>query len=176
MILQLGVSGHPYGGSDVPGFYGEVTDDLYVQFYQLGAFYPFFRAHTEINTPNREPWLQSDRVQTAIRASINQRYDFIHYLYTTFEEMTHTAEPLMRPMWQEFPDMPETYDINSQFMVGTSLLFAPKVNTPTQLQSSLKMQEIDFYLPLGEIWYNWQTKLEEPLTGVWQNRILTDLE
>jgi len=22
MILQLGVSGHPFGGSDIPGFYG----------------------------------------------------------------------------------------------------------------------------------------------------------
>lgn len=99
MILQLGVSGHPFGGSDVPGFYGEVSDDLFIKFYQLGAFYPFYRAHTEINTPNREPWLQSERVQTAIRAAINQRYDFIHYMYSTFEQMTRTAEPIMRPMW-----------------------------------------------------------------------------
>jgi alpha-glucosidase (family GH31 glycosyl hydrolase) len=33
MLLQLGVAGHPFGGSDVPGFYGELTDDLFVQFY-----------------------------------------------------------------------------------------------------------------------------------------------
>jgi alpha-glucosidase (family GH31 glycosyl hydrolase) len=46
MLLQAGVAGHPFGGADVPGFYGNVTDDLYVQFYQLGGFFPFFRAHT----------------------------------------------------------------------------------------------------------------------------------
>ena len=62
MIMSLGVSGHPFGGSDVPGFYGEVTDDLYVMFYQLGSYYPFYRAHTHLDYPNREPWLQSQRV------------------------------------------------------------------------------------------------------------------
>lgn len=30
MLLQLGVAGHPFGGADVPGFYGEATDDLFV--------------------------------------------------------------------------------------------------------------------------------------------------
>lgn len=130
MLLQLSLSGHPYGGSDVPGFFGEPSDNLFIQFYQLGAWYPFFRAHTEINTPNREPWLQSERVQDAIRASINQRYTFIHYLYTVFERMTRTAEPFMRPMWHEFPNDPATYDINSQFMIGSGILFAPKVLEP----------------------------------------------
>jgi len=33
MILQLGNAGHPFGGADTPGFYGEPTDDLYVMFY-----------------------------------------------------------------------------------------------------------------------------------------------
>lgn len=33
MLLQLAVSGHAFGGADVPGFYGDVTDDLFVMFY-----------------------------------------------------------------------------------------------------------------------------------------------
>jgi alpha-glucosidase (family GH31 glycosyl hydrolase) len=33
MILQLAISGHSFGGADVPGFYGKVTDDLFVKFY-----------------------------------------------------------------------------------------------------------------------------------------------
>ena len=59
MLLSLSISGHPFGGADVPGFYGEPTDDIYISFYQLGAWYPFFRAHTHIDFPNRDPWLQS---------------------------------------------------------------------------------------------------------------------
>lgn len=46
MIMQLGNSGHPFGGSDIPGFYGTPTDDLFVMFYQIGSWYPFFRAHS----------------------------------------------------------------------------------------------------------------------------------
>lgn len=71
MILANSISGFGFGGADVPGFFGTPSDELYVQFYQLGAWFPFFRAHTEIHTPNREPWLQSERVQIAIRDAIN---------------------------------------------------------------------------------------------------------
>ena len=104
MILQLGNAGHPFGGSDVPGFHGMPTEDLWVMFFQMGMYYPFFRAHTHIDFLDREPWLQTQRVQEAIRDSINRRYDLIHYIYTTFERATRTAEPLMRTMWNEFPD------------------------------------------------------------------------
>lgn len=47
--------------------------------------------------------------------------------------MTVTAEPLWRAMWNEFPDDISVYDISSQFMVGESILFAPKVTKPTSL-------------------------------------------
>ena len=57
MLLQLAVSGHSFGGADVPRFYGNVTEELWIMFYQAGSWYPFFRAHTHIDFPNREPWL-----------------------------------------------------------------------------------------------------------------------
>ena len=89
MILQNGMAGHPFGGADVPGFYGNPTDDLYVMFYQTGSWYPFFRAHSQsVDTPfppaDREPWKQTSRVREAIRDAINRRYDLIHYIYTSF--------------------------------------------------------------------------------------------
>ena len=104
MVLQLGNAGIPFGGADVPGFFGEVTEDLYVMFYQLGMYFPFFRAHSHIDFQEREPWLQTDRVQTVIRDALNRRYDLIHYIYTSFEQTTRDAQPLMRTMWSEFPD------------------------------------------------------------------------
>lgn len=161
MILQLAISGHSFGGADVPGFYGNVTDNLFVKFYQLGAWYPFFRAHSHIDTPHREPWLQSERVQIAIRDSINQRYDFIHYLYTTFEIYTRTAEPIWRPLWMEFPDSPEVYNIYQEFMIGDSILFAPK--SESSQFNWFNFCHIDYYLPSGT-WFNYQSKQIEPNT------------
>lgn len=111
-----------------------------------------------------------------IRASINQRYDFIHYIYTVFERMTRTSEPILRPMWLEFPNESALYDISSQFMVGDSILVAPKVKEPTQSLSDAHQQEIDFILPVGANWYNYQTKEQEVDTGIWQSRVLNDLE
>jgi len=70
-LLTLGVSGVVFGGCDLPGFYGIPSDDLFIQFYQLGVFYPFMRAHNNLpptdsdnfnNFADREPWLQSVRV------------------------------------------------------------------------------------------------------------------
>ena len=87
-----------------------------------------------------------------------------------------TAEPILRTMWQEFPDDLEVYDINSQFMIGDGILFAPKVTEPTaELIQSFK-QQVNYYLPISARWYNYQTKLEETEVGKWQQRNLTDLE
>jgi alpha 1,3-glucosidase len=75
MAMSLGVSGMIFSGADLPGFVGDPTDDNFIQEYQAGVFYPFFRAHANLDTLlNREPWLRSDRVQQVIRNSIHQRY------------------------------------------------------------------------------------------------------
>ena len=176
MILQLGNAGHPFGGSDVPGFYGEPVEDLWVMFYQLGMYYPFFRAHTHIDYPNREPWLQTQRVQTAIKDSLNRRYDLIHYIYTAYRQTTLTGIPLWRIMWNEFPEQSLFYAVASQFMLGDQILVAPKVTQPTAQLSQLNMQEVTFALPEGHYWYSYDTKIKNTVLGEWQTQIYKDLE
>lgn len=75
MSMSLGLSGMVFTGADLPGFVGVPTDDEFVEEYQVGLFYPFFRAHANL-TPvsDREPWLRSERVQSVIRNAIHQRY------------------------------------------------------------------------------------------------------
>jgi mannosyl-oligosaccharide alpha-1,3-glucosidase len=82
MLLSLGISGIPFVGADIPGFYGNSTDEIFVKFYQLGTFFPFMRAHSHKEPRNREPYLQSELVQRTIKDSVFLRYDLIHYLYT----------------------------------------------------------------------------------------------
>jgi len=52
-------------------------------------------------------------VPEAIRDAIDRRYDMIHYMYTNFYLMSKTAEPLMRTMWNEFPDDEKMYKVDS---------------------------------------------------------------
>lgn len=112
------------------------------------------RAHTDIWNPDREPWIQTQRVQNAIRDSLNRRYDMIHYLYTTFHQATQTGEPLMRTMWFEFPDEEAFREVDTQFMLGDSMLVAPKIKTPTEELEQLHMQEVTYSLPTSASWYN----------------------
>lgn len=102
-MLSLGVAGHPFGGADIPGYKLVPPEDLWVMMYQLGMFYPFFRAHNEINYQDREPWSQNERIQGVIKNAIMMRYDLIHYIYTMFYQGSSEAYPLVRAMWFEFP-------------------------------------------------------------------------
>ena len=183
MIQQLGNAGQIFGGSDIPGFYGNPTDDLYVMFYQAGGWYPFMRAHSQsVDTPflyqDREPWMQTSRVREAIRNAINLRYDLILYIYTTFENAARTAEPLVRPMWHEFPDETRFWNVASQFMFGSGLLVAPKVTKPKGVLEHVHMQQVTYALPLNETWYHFYNKTRVAGTpqGQWVTEALPDLE
>ena len=103
MMLSMGVSGIVNAGHDLPGYHGVPSDDLFVQFYQLGVYFPFMRANAKMGFEMREPWLQSPRIQRMILAAIKQRYAQAHYMYNLFYESTQTGLPIIRPMWMEFP-------------------------------------------------------------------------
>ena len=84
----------------------------------------------------------------------------IHYLYTTFYQATKTGEPLVRAMWYEFPDDMIFQTVETQFMLGDSMLVAPKIKTPTDTLEKLQMQEVTYSLPDSAKWYNYYSKKE----------------
>jgi len=61
-------------------------------------------------------------------------------------------------------------------MWGDALLVAPKIMAPETVLKEMQMQQVDFYLPASEIWYNYDTKVVNDVTGVWQSALLTDLQ
>ena len=127
-LLSQGVAGHPFAGADIPGYKLVPPENLWVMMYQLGMFYPFFRAHNEINYQEREPWLQPQRIQKVISDSISLRYDLIHYIYGMFYEGNRFGRPLLRAMWYEFPQDKELITLETQFMFGGSILVCPKLS------------------------------------------------
>ena len=57
-FLNIGCHGWFFiTGADVGGYFGNPEMELLVRWYQLGAYYPFFRAHAHQDTKRREPWL-----------------------------------------------------------------------------------------------------------------------
>ncbi|HID91428.1 TPA: DUF4968 domain-containing protein, partial [Candidatus Bathyarchaeota archaeon] len=82
MLLNLGLSGVPFVGSDVGGFTGTPSPELLTRWYQIGAFVPLCRNHTQAGTYDQEPWMFGDYYEGIIRRYLRLRYRLIPYLYT----------------------------------------------------------------------------------------------
>ncbi|XP_057550322.1 probable glucan 1,3-alpha-glucosidase [Amaranthus tricolor] len=149
MVLAMGLTGITFTGADIGGFFGNPEPELLVRWYQLGAYYPFFRGHAHHDTKRREPWLFGERNTELMRDAIRTRYMLLPYFYTLFKEANTTGVPLMRPLWMEFPTDETTFNNDEAFMVGNSIF--------VQGVYSEKAKHTSVYLPGGQYWYDMRT-------------------
>ena len=125
MLLGLGLSGVTFSGADVGGFAGFPSGELFTRWLQLGVFLPFFRAHTDINSPDQEPWAWGEPYLSINRETIRFRYHLLPYLYTAHWQSTQRGLPLARPLFLAFQDDPATWGLEDEFLCGDALLVAP---------------------------------------------------
>lgn len=149
MVLSLSLSGIAFSGADVGGFFGNPDTELLVRWYQLGAYYPFFRAHAHHDSKRREPWLFGEQNTKLIREAIHIRYMLLPYFYTLFREANTTGVPVARPLWMEFPSDEATFKNDEAFMVGNSILVQGIYNE--------RAKHVSVYLPGKELWYDMRT-------------------
>ena len=73
--LNTGLSGVPYWGTDVGGFFHPIaeTGELYARWFQLGAFCPVFRSHGWV-WREHVPWAHGAEVEAICRAYAELRY------------------------------------------------------------------------------------------------------
>ncbi len=148
MLLSMGISGFPLVGDDVGGFAGSPTPDLLTRWFEVGALNPIDRDHTAKGTADQEPWVHGPEHEAIRRKYIELRYRLMPYIYTGIEEATRTGLPLMRPLFLEYPQAPEFYDDNRDFLFGRDLFVAPVTTEMVDAE--------DISLPPGE-WYEFWT-------------------
>ena len=148
MVLTLGLTGLPFSGADIGGFFGNPDPELLVRWYQLGAFYPFMRGHAHIDTKRREPWLFGDENTNLIREAIRNRYRLLPIFYALFDENSRLGTPIVRPLFHAFPDDPRVLRKDDCFMLGDTLLVYPVMESSAS--------QIEIYLPKG-VWYDVNT-------------------
>eukprot|EP01127_Copromyxa_protea_P000567 TRINITY_DN10485_c0_g1_i1.p1 TRINITY_DN10485_c0_g1~~TRINITY_DN10485_c0_g1_i1.p1 ORF type:complete len:926 (+),score=200.54 TRINITY_DN10485_c0_g1_i1:399-2780(+) len=147
MLLSMNLGGISFSGADVGGFFGNPDPELLLRWYQVGAFQPFFRGHAHIDTKRREPWVFGEPWTTHIRDAIRTRYSYLPYLYTVFHEGSVNGAPVMRPMWIEFPEDNNTFNLQSSFLLGANLLVTPVTHSGQTSTST--------YLPgTAAFWYD----------------------
>lgn len=156
-VVGLGLSGIPYSGSDVGGFNGRTSGELYTRWLQMSAFMPFFRSHTMIGTPDQEPWSFGEPYTAVAREFIRLRYALLPYFYTLARETAETGWPMVRPLFWGHGDKPRSGGDSAgddQFLLGDSLLVAPVVTAGASSR--------DVTVPAG-LWYDFWT--DRPVKG-----------
>jgi alpha-glucosidase (family GH31 glycosyl hydrolase) len=159
----------PYWGTDVGGFFPtkELTGELYVRWFQFGAFCPSFRAHGR-TWHLRLPWgwntgkfgpvesregpdeaeLRNAAVEPVCRKYLELRYRLLPYNYTLCREAHDTGLPLIRALWLHYPGDPKAVARGDEYLWGPDLLVAPV--------TAKGAAERTLYLPPGD-WYDFWT-------------------
>nr|VWP01427.1 Neutral alpha-glucosidase AB [Ganoderma boninense] len=132
-ILQFQLFQIPMVGADTCGFNEDTNEELCNRWMQLGAFSPFYRNHNSIGSVSQEPY-RWESVANASKTAIAVRYSLLNYWYTLFANASTYGTPTVRALWFEFPEEPELFGIDRQYLVGRDILVTPvldpNVTTP----------------------------------------------
>lgn len=114
-VLSLNTVSMPYVGADVGGFFGDPSKELLVRWYQLGIWYPFFRAHAHMDSLRREPWVAGGIYTEHIRSALFLRQTLSPVWYNAAWRSSLDGSPVLTPMFYRHPDIGSTYALDNQF-------------------------------------------------------------
>jgi alpha-glucosidase/alpha-D-xyloside xylohydrolase len=174
IAINTSLTGIPYWGTDIGGFVptSEFTAELYLRWFQFGAFCTLFRSHGR-TWKLRLPWgwntgdpgpvevrnydgasvpdasqLHNAQVEPICRKYLELRYRMLPYLYSAVRECATTGMPVMRALWLHYPNDPVAVARNDHYLWGRSILVAPVVEKAATARS--------VYLPRGN-WFDFWT-------------------
>lgn len=176
--LNFCVTGQPYWTTDIGAFFVKHKPDLwfwrgdfeqgaedlgyrelYLRWFQFGAFLPMFRSHGA-DTP-REIWRFGEPgglFYEALLRFLRLRYRLLPYIYSLAGWTTQHDYTMLRMLAFDFRADPQTYDIRDQFMFGPAFLVNPVTQPMYYGPGSQPLAGIDktrpVYLPAGRDWYD----------------------
>jgi alpha-glucosidase/alpha-D-xyloside xylohydrolase len=136
-------------GSDVRDTIGNYEDypELFVRWFEWGAFQPVMRAHGE--RKHNEVWSYGKQAEPILAKYLKLRYQLLPYTYSIAYRSYQTGAPYMRALFMDFPADPKAADIPDEYMYGPAFLVAPVT------EQGATHREV--YLPAGSDWYNYWT-------------------
>ncbi|GAB6283032.1 MAG: glycoside hydrolase family 31 protein [Ignavibacterium sp.] len=150
MLQGMIISGIPYHNSDIGGFVGNTTAELFTRWIQFGAFSPIMRPHS--SGQSVEPWSFGNTTEQIVKNYIELRYRLIPYIYSYAFKNFFEGETLIKPLIYEYQNDINVYNLDYEFLFGDNYLIAPILTQGQTTQS--------VYLPNNsEIrWMNYWTK------------------
>ena len=157
--LNIAISGIPWWTTDIGGFHGgdprdPAYQELIVRWFQYGVFCPLFRLHGDreprvptghamTGGPN-EVWSYSGAAYHRIAAVLRLRERLRPYIHEQMRVASRDGVPPMRPLFVDFPQDPDAWRTEDEFLFGPDLLIAPVLEPGACMR--------DVYLPAGRTW------------------------
>lgn len=158
--LSMGIAGIPWWTTDIGGFHGGDPNDpkfreLFVRWFQWGAFCPVMRLHgdreprqAKVGTTggascrsgaDNEVWSYGPEVFEICKKYMELREELRPYTRRLMKEAHEKGSPVMRTLFYEFPEDPTCWEIEEQYMFGDRYLCCPVL--------AAGKREIKVYLP-----------------------------
>lgn len=144
--LSLCLSGFGFFSHDISGFEATGTPDLYKRWTAFGLMSTHSRYHG--NSSYRVPWNFDEESCDVSRHFVKLKGRLMPYLWANAVKTHKTGVPMMRAMVVDFGYDRAALTVDTQYMLGNSLLVAPVFSEDGVCS---------FYLPTGGIWTDIQT-------------------
>ena len=165
--LNMGLAGIPWWTTDIGGFQGGNIHDpafheLLIRWFQWAVFCPVLRMHgyreprvqpaesyrngipqCDSGSPN-ELWSYGEENYAIMQHWLGVRETLRPYIDKLYENAHNHGDPLMRPMFWHYPDEPQSWQTEDQYLFGEDLLVAPV------MQAGQRQREV--WLPGGHCW------------------------
>ncbi len=163
--LQMAMSGIPWWTTDIGGFNdGHVDDpefhDLLIRWFQYATFCPVMRLHGNRN-PIQAPlsnegggrcasgaaneiWSFGEKNYEIMKKFISIREKLRPYTAKLMNDSHETGSPIIRPVFYDFPQDQNVWNLDTEFLYGSDILVAPI--------TELYAKEREVYLPSGTQW------------------------
>lgn len=177
--LNMGLAGIPWWTTDIGGFHGGNPNDpsfreVIIRWFQYATFCPVMRMHgarephtpplgvsggglMESGAPN-EVWSYGEEAFEIFKKYIFIRERLRPYITELMMAAHEKGTPPMRPLFYDFPQDREAWNIEDEFMFGPDLLVAPV------LYEGARARRV--YLPKGSSWKEVSTGIKHQ-GGMW---------
>ena len=127
------------------------NDELMVRWLQYGVFSPINRLHSSNEQfSGKEPWNFGFEAEHIMKDWLHLRHKLFPYIYTMNYRSYADLEPIVQPMYYDYPKRNAAYEQKNQYMFGSELMVAP-ITKPNNTLT--RMGSTDVWLPSGD-WFD----------------------
>lgn len=147
--------GYGWWSHDIGGhMLGYKDDEMTARWTQYGIYSPIMRLHSSCSEFNgKEPWRFKKETEVVMEEALRERHRMIPYLYTMNHRSYKEGLPIVEPIYYEYPENIEAYEMKNQYFFGSELMVVP-VTTPRV--KKLNVAKTKSWLPEG-VWYDLYT-------------------